>query len=118
VARLTTAGRDRTGIVAGVLHSLAGTPEEDIVYDYMLTRVGLEPGRAQLEARILAHWNIADAQNEPGWSNFASLRPTFGRTFVEGVQEAYGGFEGYVTGHLGFSEGDVQTIKRNLRQEE
>ncbi|GMK57452.1 hypothetical protein CspeluHIS016_0402860 [Cutaneotrichosporon spelunceum] len=110
-----TAGRDRTGIVAGLLHDLAGTAHKDVVYDYMLTRVGLEPGRAQLEARILAHWKIADAQNEPGWSNFASLRPTSWCAFVDGVQETYGGFEGYVTRHLGFSEEDVGTIRRHLR---
>lgn len=116
--QLIPAGRDRTGVLAGLLHSLAGTPQEDMVYDYMLTRVGLEPGRAQLEARILALWKIADAENEPGWYNFGSLRPTSWHAFVEGVEEVYGGFEGYVTRHLGFSEEDVKTIKQNLRQEE
>ncbi|BEI96369.1 hypothetical protein CcaverHIS631_0113180 [Cutaneotrichosporon cavernicola] len=111
-----TAGRDRTGVVAGILHSLAGTPEENIVYDYMLTRVGLEPGRAELEAQLLAHSKTEDVRNEPGWHNLASLRPTSWHAFAERVQEAHGGFEGYVTRYLGFSQDDVETIKRNLRR--
>lgn len=38
-----TAGKDRTGITAALLLNLAGVPDEDIVADYALTEVYLEP---------------------------------------------------------------------------
>lgn len=81
----------------------------------MLTRVGLEPGRALLEAKLKQIWKITEVDKTPGWANFAALRPSYWHAFVEGINERYGGFDGYVTGHLGFSEEDLEVIKRNLR---
>lgn len=113
--RLTAAGRDRTGIVAGLLHTLAGTLVDDIIYDYLLTRVGLEPGHAELFGMLKRAWKIEDPDKAPGWYNFCSLRPTYWQKFSQGVEEKYGGFEGYLTKQLGFSDADLQTIKKNLR---
>ncbi|KAK0635646.1 protein-tyrosine phosphatase-like protein [Bombardia bombarda] len=85
-----TAGRDRTGVVAGLLMTLAGAKPEDIKLDFMLSRIGTEPAREQLVAA--SSWDA----------------------FVEAVDREYGGFEGYVTGVLGFSEHDLVVIKKNL----
>ncbi|CAJ0539839.1 Ff.00g072530.m01.CDS01 [Fusarium sp. VM40] len=109
----TKAGRDRTGVTAGLLQTLAGTPEKDVILDYMLSRIGTEPARERLVAFVKDNIDVQDYE-VPGFWNMVSLRPTFWKAFVGGVDAKYGGWEGYVKG-LGFSEEELKTIKNNLR---
>ncbi|KAH6899967.1 protein-tyrosine phosphatase-like protein [Thelonectria olida] len=109
-----TAGRDRTGVVAGLLQSLGGTSTDDVILDYMLSRIGIEVAREKLTQFALGSLGIADPTT-PGFWNMASLRPVFWTAFLEGVEERYGGWDGYVTKGLRFSEDDVRAIKENLR---
>ncbi|KAF5025206.1 hypothetical protein F66182_2672 [Fusarium sp. NRRL 66182] len=108
-----TAGRDRTGVVAGLLQTLAGTKQADVILDYMLSRIGIEPARERLLMYFKASLGVEDLET-PGFWNMASLRPAFWEAFVEGVEAEYGGWDGYVK-TLGFSYKDLQTIKKNLR---
>ncbi|KAK4104061.1 hypothetical protein N658DRAFT_465940 [Parathielavia hyrcaniae] len=108
-----TAGRDRTGVMAGLLLSLAGASKETMVLDFMLSRPGIEPVKEQLLAFAL-HGSMAASPDAPGFHNLVNLRISSWKAFVEAVEAEYGGFEKYVTGTLGFSEGDVATIRRNL----
>ncbi|RGP65357.1 hypothetical protein FLONG3_9253 [Fusarium longipes] len=108
-----TAGRDRTGVVAGLLQTLAGTKQTDVILDYMLSRIGVEPARERLTLFIKATVGVEDTE-VPGFWNMVSLRPTFWKAFVKGVEAKYGGWDDYVKG-LGFSARDLETIKRNLR---
>ncbi|KAF9779117.1 hypothetical protein IL306_002490 [Fusarium sp. DS 682] len=108
-----TAGRDRTGVMAGLLQTLAGTKQKDVILDYMLSRIGIEPARERLLEFILANIDVKDTE-DPGFWNMVSLRPSFWKAFVEGVEVEYGGWDDYVKG-LGFSTKDLETIKQNLR---
>ncbi|KAM0429381.1 hypothetical protein ACHAPT_006599 [Fusarium lateritium] len=110
-----TAGRDRTGVVAGMLQSLAGTGQDDVIFDYMLSRIGTEQARDRLVVFIKTALGVDDPET-PGFWNMASLRPTFWEAFVEGIDAEYGGWDGYVTKALGFSADDLETIKVNLRR--
>lgn len=110
------AGRDRTGVAAGMLHALAGVDEESIALDFMLSRIGTEPAREQLVAFAL-RGSGAESADAPGFYNLISLRRECWDAFVEEMKRAYGGWEGYVTGTLGFSEEDLVTIGKNLRGE-
>ncbi|KAK2612346.1 hypothetical protein QQS21_001610 [Conoideocrella luteorostrata] len=109
-----TAGRDRTGVVAGLLHALAGTPFEASTRDYMLSRVGTEPARETLLHYAMSTMHIEDPET-PGFYNLVSLRPEFWQAFRDGLDERFGGWDGYVTKGLGFSEADLATMKANLR---
>lgn len=53
----------------------------------------------------------------PGFYNLVSLKPACWDAFVEVVGKKYGGFEGYVTKVLGFSDEDLVKIKRHLVEE-
>jgi protein tyrosine/serine phosphatase len=99
--------------MAGLLQTLAGTKQEDVIFDYMLSRIGIEPARERLLVFILANIDVKDTE-EPGFWNMVSLRPSFWKAFVEAVEAEYGGCGGYVKG-LGFSTKDLETIKKNLR---
>lgn len=107
------AGRDRTGVVAGLLLTIAGASEELIAFDYILSRVGIEPAREKLLA-FLTKGPMNVDMNAPGFRNLANLRASCWEAFVKAVEAEYGGFEGYVTGFLGFSEEELAKIRSNL----
>ncbi|KAF5626461.1 Tyrosine phosphatase [Fusarium tjaetaba] len=108
-----TAGRDRTGVMAGLLQILAGTKQQVVIFDYMLSRIGIEPARERLLLFVLANIDVKSTE-EPGFWNMVSLRPSFWEAFGQGAKAEYGGWDGYVKG-LGFSTKDMEIIKNNLR---
>ncbi|KAL0942245.1 uncharacterized protein CTRU02_200131 [Colletotrichum truncatum] len=110
-----TAGRDRTGVLAGILQSLAGTKPDDVRFDYMLSRIGTEPARERLLKYALLGTALAAEDDHPGFYNMCSLRRSCWDAFVAGVEEEYGGWESYVTKTLGFSNEDLEKIKDHLR---
>ncbi|KAH8652999.1 hypothetical protein BGZ61DRAFT_594861 [Ilyonectria robusta] len=111
---LDPAGRDRTGVVAGLLQSLADTAPDDVVLDYMLSRLGTESAREKLGGFAMASLGVSDPET-PGFWNLVSLRPSYWNAFLEGLRDKYGSWEGYVTKGQGFLEVDLEMIKKNLR---
>ncbi|KAI0012484.1 protein-tyrosine phosphatase-like protein [Xylariaceae sp. FL0662B] len=108
-----TAGRDRTGVLAGLLLMLAGASQEVITLDYQLSRIGTEPVRLMLLQFAVAGTR-ASSQEQPGFYNLCSLRASCWNHFHDAVKEKYGGFEQFVTDNLGFSKDDLAKIKANL----
>ncbi|GAB1313966.1 Tyrosine specific protein phosphatases domain-containing protein [Madurella fahalii] len=108
-----TAGRDRTGIMAGLLLSLAGASPETVALDYILSRIGTEPAREQLITLVLKGTG-AESTEAPGFHNLCNLKISYWEAFVKVVEQEHGGFEGYVKRTLGFSDADLAKIKRNL----
>ncbi|GMK58542.1 hypothetical protein CspeluHIS016_0505740 [Cutaneotrichosporon spelunceum] len=115
-----SAGRDRTGVLSGLLQALAGTAAEDVKLDYMLSRVGIETQRKRLLTVIMAGvGTLFKGPDDPGLYNLSSLRPQFWTAFLEDFEDKYGGWEGYAMSEegLGFSAEDLAQIRRNLRGE-
>ncbi|KAI0538154.1 protein-tyrosine phosphatase-like protein [Xylaria digitata] len=108
-----TAGRDRTGVFGGLLLALAGASEDAIATDWQLSRIGTEPVRAML-LEFARKGTDAYGEDQPGFYNLVSLRKSCWLAFVKALEKRYGGFEGFVTGKLGFSRDDLATIKKNL----
>jgi protein tyrosine/serine phosphatase len=57
------AGKDRTGVAIALILALAGVPQEAIVHDYTLTRIGIEPVRKLLQAKL------AGSDGEVDWED-------------------------------------------------
>ncbi|KAK8089742.1 hypothetical protein PG997_004703 [Apiospora hydei] len=108
-----TAGRDRTGVISGLLLTLAGASPDTVTLDYLLSRIGTEPVRKQLIAFAMVGTHVK-SEDQPGFLNLCSLTAASWDAFVNGVQRDYGGFEKFVTEKLRFSAEDVITIKKNL----
>ncbi|KAI0456967.1 protein-tyrosine phosphatase-like protein [Xylaria acuta] len=108
-----TAGRDRTGVFGGLLLALAGASEDAIATDWQLSRIGTEPVRAML-LEFARNGTDAYGDDQPGFYNLVSLRKSCWRAFVKALKKQYGGFEGFVTDRLGFSQDDLAKIKKNL----
>lgn len=101
-------------MLGGLIHHLAGTPDDVAVHDYMLSRIGIEPAREKLIQYALLFSGATDVET-PGFLNLVELKPEYWAAFLEGLNEEYGGWDGYVTKGLGLSEEDLDTIKKNLR---
>lgn len=124
VWRARLAGRDRTGVLSGLLETLAGYDAETVRTDFLLSRIGTEVAREHLLAFAKKHSMSAEDDDDgsasfdevPGFFNLVSLKGTCWDAFVEAVGKKFGGFEGYATKVLGFSKDDLVIIKRNLNE--
>jgi protein tyrosine/serine phosphatase len=83
------AGKDRTGILAALLESLAGVPREVIVGDYELTNQVIERICERL-ARFETYGNV---RANP-WTHFR-CKPDVMSGFLELLDERHGGADGW-----------------------
>lgn len=111
-------------MLAGLLETLAGYDAETVRTDFLLSRIGTEVAREHLLAFARKYSKGADGEDGgsasfdevPGFLNLVSLKGACWDAFVEAVKRKFGGFEGYATKVLGFSNEDLETIKRNLNE--
>jgi len=107
-----TAGKDRTGVIAAILLKLAGVDDDAIANDYSLTRVGREPAREMIMARLSKEPLFA-SNNEAALNMFTCRHETM-TSFLNLLQDKYGGAETYVKQYLSLSDDDIQTIRSNI----
>ncbi|KAH9482512.1 Triple specificity protein phosphatase PtpB [Psilocybe cubensis] len=107
-----TAGKDRTGIMAAIFLKLAGVDNELISRDYALTRVGREPAREMIMARLSKEPLFA-SNNEAALNMFTCRHETM-QAFLQHFDEKYGGAVTYLKEYVGFSDEDIVTIRRNI----
>ena len=84
-------GKDRTGVLAAILLSLAAVADKDIIADYVLTDEDVEefchrlynnPDISEREKKLLAFtWRAC---------------PEYMKTFLDGLRRKYGGVAGYL----------------------
>lgn len=79
----------------------------------MLSRIGTEPARDKLLQFAMSSVGVTDPDT-PGFYNLVSLRPDFWEGFLDALRDEFGGWDGYVTRALGFSDDDLAKIE-NLR---
>lgn len=96
-----------------MLLTLAGADPETVTLDFLLSRVGTEPARELLLSFARKGAGV-ESDDAPGFKNLCSLRASCWNAFLAGAERKYGGFSGYVTGTLGFSEDELAVIVRNL----
>lgn len=111
-----TAGKDRTGIIAGLLLDLAGVSKADIVHNYAVSAHYLEGQpkdsamNTQLMELIRQHPEIRTKM-----AGLAGTPPENMEMFLSALQEQYGGAEGYLKS-IGVSEAEIQQLKVRLGQ--
>ncbi|KAL4998629.1 protein-tyrosine phosphatase-like protein [Aspergillus recurvatus] len=108
-----SAGKDRTGVLAALIHRLAGSSDEALILDFTLTRVGLEPGRAALLKMMQSVYGESVLDN-PVLPVVWGVHASGMMAFLEALDEGYGGVTGYLNDTLGFSDWDIEVMKANL----
>ncbi|KIO30405.1 hypothetical protein M407DRAFT_153800 [Tulasnella calospora MUT 4182] len=110
-------GKDRTGVAAMLILDLIGVPDEEIVKDYALTRVGVEPVREMMMTTRFAPLLLEPEVREATVSGM-SCKPSAMRATLKMLREEYGGAAGYLKDRLGFSAEGVAKIIENLSSKE
>lgn len=111
----TIAGKDRTGVLAALILLLVGRPHDEIIHDYILTRVGLENVRENLTKALALHFGTDHLSAEAiGMLELCSVRAHAMDSFLKTFESTYDGIHGYLTTKLGFSEDDVKQMRHNL----
>jgi hypothetical protein len=96
-----------------MLLTLAGADPETVSLDFLLSRVGTEPARELLLSFARKGAGV-ESDDAPGFKNLCSLRASCWNAFLAATERKYGGFAGYVTGTLGFSEDELAVVVKNL----
>ncbi|KAI1141013.1 tyrosine phosphatase family-domain-containing protein [Hypoxylon sp. FL0543] len=55
-----TAGKDRTGVICGLILSLCGVDDEVVAHEYSLTDLGLKERHEELIAHVMSHPSLRD----------------------------------------------------------
>lgn len=110
------AGKDRTGVLAALILLLVSRPYEEIIRDYLLTRVGLEHVRVNLAQALGLDAGTDHLSPEAiGMLELSSVRAHAMVSFLKTFEDTYnGGIHGYLTDKLGFSDDDVERMRQNL----
>jgi protein-tyrosine phosphatase len=104
-----TAGKDRTGMVAALLLSLADVPRADIVHDYAISAYYLEPMMRQ--SPQLAEM----AQRNPKMLALAGSPAAAIESFLDALERRHGGARAYLR-RIGVSNLDVARLLARLGQ--
>jgi len=111
-----TAGKDRTGIVAGVLLDLAGVSKADIVHNYAISAHYLEgqPKDSAMNAQIMA---LIQQHPEIGkkMAGMSGTAPENMEMFLDALHKQYGGAAGYLKA-IGLSEAEIHSLQVRLGQ--
>ena len=102
-----SAGKDRTGVAAALVLSALGVSEEQILEDFLLTRVTLD--RAELiRGRVI--WSMDDEVT----AVVLGVEPDFMHAALASVREAHGSVEGYLEERLGLDGRGLESLRNHL----
>ncbi|MFF0272771.1 MULTISPECIES: tyrosine-protein phosphatase [unclassified Streptomyces] len=99
-------GKDRTGLLAAVVLSLLGVPDEEILADFALTERATE--------RLVADWRAAHPGRALRWPSYGRAPADVIRLFLEDLRARYGSVDAYVTGHVGLDPAVVTALRARL----
>jgi protein-tyrosine phosphatase len=105
-----TAGKDRTGIIAALILDLAGVDQNTISLDYEMSSATVD----QLFDYLVGAGRTPVGDVEVIKSGMLAPRKNMD-DFLVLLRQKYGGAEGYIR-NLGFSDGDISTIKDFLNR--
>jgi protein tyrosine/serine phosphatase len=103
------AGKDRTGILAGVVLSAVGVSDEDVIADYLLTA----DTRAERDAYLAEHdpdYLVFLDSLPPG---IRDVVPESMQTFLDVVRQDHGSMHGFLT-DVGVTQDVVEQLKSTL----
>lgn len=108
------AGKDRTGLAAGVLHHLLGVHRDDLMADYMLTNVA-----GNIERRIAAgastvRANFGHAMEDDAVRTLMSVHPAYLETGFAAIEAQHGSIDAYARDVLAVSPERLSRIEARL----
>lgn len=99
-------GKDRTGLLAGLVLALLGVGEDDIVADFALTELATE--------RLIADWTAANPGRTMTWPGYGRAPEEVMRLFMSDLTATYGSVHDYAVEHLGVDETLISQLRTQL----
>jgi protein tyrosine/serine phosphatase len=114
----SSAGKDRTGVLSALILLLLERPHEEIIIDYLYTRVELESVRENLTQALALHAGTDHLSPEAnGMLELSGVRASAMDAFLKTFEATYdGGVDVYLNTQLGFSFEDIALMRKNLMQ--
>jgi protein-tyrosine phosphatase len=106
------AGKDRTGILAGIVLRLLGVATEDVMSDYALSQAAMQ----QLLARVFAKNPDAVERLKHYPSAMLAADPANMGRFIDTVESEYGSMEGFM-GALGVDQTAIKGLRGALLED-
>jgi len=106
-----TAGKDRTGWVAALLHVIAGVPEKDIMKDYLLTNAYTGAKQAQLVQKMREEHGDAMAD---AMAPVMGVQESFLRAGFDEAINRYGSMQAYISIGLGLDDKAQAALREKL----
>lgn len=100
------AGKDRTGLVAGLVLALLGVGEEDIIADYALSELATE--------RLIADWKAGRPDREDFWPGYGLAPADSMRLFLAALNAGHGSVYGYARDRLGIGDNLIADLRTQL----
>ena len=105
-----TQGKDRTGCAAMLILSALGVSEETIMEDYMLTNT-FNAELIDSQRKMLLARGMNESDIEKYMIVLDEVSPKTMNALFSWLKENYGSPVGYITGELGISEAEIETLK-------
>ena len=99
-------GKDRTGLLAGLVLALVGVGEDDIAADFALTELATE--------RLVADWKAANPGRTLNWPSYGRAPEAVMRLFLADLAAEYGSVHAYALGHLKVDQELIGALRERL----
>ena len=109
-----SAGKDRTGVVSGLIQRVMGVPVETVLDDYLKTNGLLDTYTAEIyrQLRKLAYFGVP-------WKMYVPLfdaRSDYLHAALDQVKEEFGAIDGWFRRGLGFSEKEQWAFQKVFQE--
>ncbi|MET7779618.1 GNAT family N-acetyltransferase [Streptomyces mirabilis] len=99
-------GKDRTGLVAALVLSLLGVPDQTIVEDFTLTE--------RATPLLVADWRTDNPDRELRWPAYGTAPAEIMTRFLATMNSRYGSVQSYVTETLGLDTAFTSALRATL----
>ncbi|MFI1393348.1 tyrosine-protein phosphatase [Streptomyces sp. NPDC020681] len=99
-------GKDRTGLLAGLVLALLGVSEDDIAADFALTE--------HATPHLIAEWKKANPARTLKWPGYGRAPEQVMRLFLADLTATYGSVHDYTVKHLGADETLISRLRTQL----
>ncbi|MET0282175.1 MAG: tyrosine-protein phosphatase [Steroidobacteraceae bacterium] len=110
-----TAGKDRTGMIAATLLSLAGVPRSEIVHNYAISAHYLQPMMGDQAQMAASNPQLAEMMRNPKIAAMRGSPPEAIEAFLDAMDRHYGGAHNYLK-TIGLSAAEIHNLQVRLGQ--
>ncbi|MBT0769019.1 tyrosine-protein phosphatase [Kineosporia sp. J2-2] len=99
-------GKDRTGLIAALVLSLLGVPDEEVLADFALTELATE--------RLVADWRAAHPGRTSLWPGYGRAPARIMELVLADLRERYGSVERYLLEESGIGRDVLIALRERL----